>query len=198
MEALKNNSIKYARRRAILYVVISMYLIYKMLGSEYKVLFLLPALFFIGWAVLTLYRALSGKYQKEIHNYIKESANPTETTIKIDHFLANTPALYGVRCNKEFFCLQYGIQNLFRETSRLAWVYKKDSLQQAYFLVFGFSDGKLYTHNVENEEHANEVLAILGEVCPQAIFDYNKELAKKFKKSLNEFLEIKYNTTKEK
>lgn len=193
MEALKNNSIKYARRRAVLYVVISMYLIYKMHGSDYKILFLLPALFFIGWAVLTLYRALSGKYQKEIHSYVKESANPTETTIKIDHFLANTPSLYGVRCNKEFFCLQYGIQNLFRETSTLVWVYKKDSLQQAYFLVFGFSDGKLYTHNVENEEHANEILAILYEVCPQTIFDYNKELATKFKKNLNEFLEIKYN-----
>lgn len=193
MDELKKNSIKYARRRAVLYLAICVYLVYKMQSSEYKLLFLFPALFFFCWVFLTLYRAYSGKYQKDIHNYIKNSANPTESTIKIEHFLANTPALYGIRCDKEFFCLQYGIQNLFRETSTLVWVYKKDSLQQAYFLVFGFSDGKLCTHNVENEEHANEVLAILDELCPQAVFDYNKEIAKKFKKNLNEFLEIKYN-----
>lgn len=193
MEALKNNSIKYARRRAVLYVVISIYLIHRMLGSEYKALFLLPALYFIGWAVFTLYHALSGKYQKEIHQYITASSNPTETTIKIEHFLANTPVLYGVRCNEEFFCLQYGIQNIFRETSTLAWVYKKDSLQQAYYIVFGFSDGSLYKHNVENADCANELIAVLTELCPQAIFEYNSELARMYKKNLKEFLEIKYN-----
>lgn len=163
MEALKNNSIKYARRRAVLYVVISIYLIHRMLGSEYKALFLLPALYFIVWAVFTLYRALSGKYQKELHNYIKKSANPTETTIKIEHFLANTPVLYGVRCNEEFFCLQYGIQNIFRETSTLTRVHKKDSLQNAYYVVFEFSDGSHYKHNVETKEHADEVIAMLSE-----------------------------------
>lgn len=79
-----------------------------MLGSEYKALFLLPALYFIGWAVFTLYRALSGKYQK-------------------------------------------------------------DSLQNAYYVVFEFSDGSHYKHNVETKEHADEVISMLSEKMKKAL-----------------------------
>jgi len=160
-------------------------------------------MFLIGVALLIF--TFAGVFQKPVKKYIKNSSNPELATEKVNNFVQTVPEVNGLRYNHEFVCGNNKYLITFGETSKIAWIYKQVVNHKRYFItvsktytiVFGFVDGTKQVAVVKNEESADSHIEQLQQLCPYSVFGYTDELDKMFRKDLNQFLNISYNSPKD-
>lgn len=164
-------------------------------------LFLIIAAVCLVVSLFMLVSVFAGRYQKEIKKYIANSPNPDMTREHVEEFLKSTAHNYGLRCNQEFLCGQWGATTIFRETANVVWAYTKTvkhkkgliTVMRSHYLMVGFADGSLCTIDAKDEKTASAQVDKLAALCPRAITGYAKELEKLFFKDLKGFLDIRYN-----
>lgn len=152
-------------------------------------------------SLFKLVSVFSGRYQKEVKQYIANSPSPDRARERVEEFLRSTARNYGLRCDQEFLCGQWGATTVFRETADVVWVYPQTikhkkglfTVWRSYHLMVGFVDGRLYTIDVKNERTASAQVDKLATLCPRAITGYAQELETMFHKNLKGFLDIRYN-----
>jgi len=157
-------------------------------------IFLLLAILFFIWP-------LTGRCQKNVMKYIKNSASPDMARERVENFLRTTPEVNHLRYNQDFICGGKGATTAFGETPKLAWAYQTITKHKRYFitvsktyaLVLCFADGTSQTANMKNEQTTKIHLERLSELCPRAIVGYSDELSRLFNKDLNGFLNLRYN-----
>ena len=158
------------------------------------------AFFLIG--LFMLIRVFTGHYQKSIKKYIAGSSSPDMARERVENFLENTPIVNNLRYNRDFICGQQGGTTIFGETPKLIWVYLQSTVHKRNFITVGttysltvaFADGRRQSIEMKNDQVTREHMQKLSEICPQTIFGYSDELDKMFRKDLNGFLNLKYNT----
>ncbi|MCM1091986.1 MAG: hypothetical protein NC413_14185 [Muribaculum sp.] len=166
-------------------------------------LFLILAAGCIIASLFMLISVFSGRYQKEVRQYIASSSSPDMTREHVEEFLKSTANNYGLRCNQEFLCGQQGASTIFRKTADVVWVYTKTvkhkrnfiTVARSYYLMVGFVNGSLCTIDAKDERTANAQVDKLATLCPRAITGYAPELEKMFLRDLTSFLNIRYNKT---
>ena len=156
---------------------------------------ILLAIFFIIWP-------FTGHYQKSIKQYIAGCPDPNVAREKVEHFLETVPVTNSLRCSRDFICGQSGATTVFNETSKLIWAYQHTTTHKrnfitvghTYALVLAFADGTRHNVSMKSETQVRENLALLENMCPQAILGYSAELDTMFKKNLSQFLGLRYHT----
>lgn len=156
---------------------------------------------FFFLAALSLIMALTGHHQKVVKKYIANSSNPEMTRERVEHFIASTPEVNGLRYNRDFICGQQGSTTAFGEMSKLVWVYLHTVEHKRYFitiskthsLMLAFADGSRQSVSMKNETIAREHIQNLSALCPQTIFGYSDDLNKMFRKDFKGFLDLRYN-----
>lgn len=164
-------------------------------------IFLIAAVVCLVVSLFKLVSVFSGRYQKEIKQYIANSPSPDMAREHVEEFLKSTANNYGLRCNQEFICGQQGASTIFRETADVVWAYPKTikhkrgfiTVARSYYLMVGFVNGSLCTIDAKDERTASAQVEKLATLCPRAITGYAKELEKMFFKDLKGFLNIRYN-----
>lgn len=166
------------------------------------IIFLILAAFFLLLADLFLVWSLTGKYQKEVNDYIQSSPYPDSTRNKIESFLSTTNPEYGLYYNSSYICGQAGSNTFLKDTPKLAWAYQSTTshkymyfitVSKSYALTLGFADGTRYSMPVSKEAQVQELIGKLSQLCPQMIPGYSNELDAMFRKNLPAFLDLKYN-----
>lgn len=154
--------------------------------------------------IIMLIRILTGACQKQVKKYIEGTASPESTREKVEHFINSTQPVYGLYYNNQYICGQVGGTTFFKETPQLVWAYQSTTahkyfyvitISKSYALTLGFADGSRYSMAVKKEAQVQELMAKLGEICPQLILGYSPELDAMFRKNLPGFLELKYSKT---
>ncbi len=158
------------------------------------------------WALIA---ALLGANLKPIKQYIRKSASPEATTKIVEDFLANAPVLCNFQYDDRFLCYHpSGNVHFFNETEKLIWAYKvserthhtklndKLVLQDHGVLIY-FTDGKVNQCTCNNQEEADEMLAVIEDLCPKAVVGYAVELEEIMDKNLDAFLKMTYYSTKD-
>lgn len=157
------------------------------------------------WALLA---ALLGANQKPIKRYIRSSASPEAMTKIVEDFLANAPVLCDLQYDNNFLCYHpNGMVHFFNDTDKLIWAYKvsertkhtklndKLVLQDNAVLIY-FTDGKVNQCVCKTQEEADEMIAILEDLCPKAVTSYALELEEILERDLDAFLKMTYYSTK--
>lgn len=164
-------------------------------------LFLIIAAVCLAVSLFMLVSFFSGRYQREIKKYIANSPNPDTARERVEEFLKSTAHNYGLRCNQEFICGQWGATTIFRETADVVWAYPKTvkrkkgliTVMRSHYLMVGFVNGSLCMIDVKDERAASAQVEKLAALCPRAITGYARELENLFFKDLKGFLDIRYN-----
>ena len=69
-------------------------------------------------------------------------------------------------------------------------------LQDHGVLIY-FTDGKVNQCTCNNQEEADEMLAVIEDLCPKAVVGYAVELEEIMDKNLDAFLKMTYYSTKD-
>ena len=163
------------------------------------IIFVVFGLVLAGFGIFALIKAISGKNQKELNDYINNSGSPEAAKERIERFLTNAPSIHGLQCDNEFICGASGAAIVFGETDKLVWAYSHTRVgkynSKTYDVRLVFTDGKLQIFNVKKEEEGIAILQQLNLLCPKAIIGFSDELEKMYKKNFPGFLNLKYNVT---
>ncbi len=142
---------------------------------EDLIVYLIIALIGVVGISAILFCIISGRCQKDIYKYIRESYTPAVERERIENFLSNADSLHNLRYDRNYICNKKGIFTTFMKTQDVVKAYKKTKIHRYILpifksceLVFITADGKRRTIDFVREKHMDEALAILREICPQA------------------------------
>lgn len=155
---------------------------------------------FLAVAAVIVILALSGSYQKMITEYIKSQGNSELVKGRVESFLASMDPKKPLYYNEQFICGQNGAKTIFGETDKLAWAYTKTithkrnfiTVGHSYYVVLGFTDGKLHEVLMKKEAEATAYVQDISARMPKVVCGYTDELSRMFRKTLPEFLKLKY------
>ena len=171
------------------------------IGSGTSVyIFLVLGFVFLAAAAVFVILALSGRNQKMITDYLKSQGNSELVKSRVESFLSSMDPKKPLYYNEQFICGQNGAKTIFGEVDKLAWVYTKTithkqnfiTVGHSYYVELGFADGKIYDVLMKKEAEATAYVQDIAARFPKVVCGYTDELSKMFRKTLPEFLKLKY------
>lgn len=157
------------------------------------------ALALIVVAVVKVIKGCTGAYQKNLRAFCAASGDPTGTMARLEDFYANTrPLPGGIRADEELILFITGNDACVMHTEDVAWVYtsaiqhRRNGIPTGttYSLMLADKAGKRYTISQSTESDSKEALQGLFPLCRNAVFGYDAQREKMFKKDRAAFAQI--------
>lgn len=137
--------------------------------------------------------ALGGGYQKQIRNYIAATPNPAATEQQLDRFFEATEKDGNVRMNPDWLLYVKGVDSWVLAGNDVVWAYQYTLTRKQYGIitvgkehavkVFSASENeKNHCHSisVKNEDAAQQLLAKLQNMYPDAVIGYSEEIERQY------------------
>ncbi len=162
-------------------------------------LFTLGALALVAIAVVKLVKAFTGAYQKDIRAYCAATADPEGTQARLEEFYTGTAPLPGdIRADSEHVMFCEGNHARILNTNEVLWVYTSAVRHRTngiptgttYSLIMADANGKRHSISMNNEADAMNATQGLFPLLTQAVFGYDAQREKMFKKDRAAFAAI--------
>ena len=155
---------------------------------------LLGSLVLLALALVPLIRALSGWYQKDLRRKLASMGEESVMLEKLEQFYEETPAVCGVRMNRDYVLFHSGPSTVLLRPWDLAWAYQSTTQHRTngspsgktYAAILRTMNGKQYTLPMK-EPQVQQLLSAIHDTLPGTVLGYDKELEALYRQNRDAF-----------
>ncbi len=152
------------------------------------------AFLYMLWA---LFAVFSGRYQRSIRAYCKNSEAPEAVMEDLEQFYQDTTPVCGVRVGKWILFESKG-QDILLDTNNAVWAYMHTvnhttngiPTGKTFGVILRTRDRKKYEISMKNEAAAREVLDTIARDMPRTVLGYTPKMERFFNQRFQDFLRL--------
>lgn len=144
--------------------------------------------------IFPMVKALTGGFQKQVRSKLAEGGSFEREVERAELFYESTPAVSGVRMNREYVFFQNGAESILLRPWDIAWAYQSTTQHRTNGIPTGKTfaailrtvDGKEYNLSM-SEAEVKALLEAIATTLPGTVVGYDKSLEKLYKENRDAF-----------